>query len=112
MVGQKPNGDIDESVDHLYILFRRKGETEDPPPDVGEGLDMVLYQSEISKAYITNQIKDNIDPEFEFNWSKPDEYSGECYHTEDQYEDREVPDPLPWDPNHTKTEHVKVADGE
>lgn len=112
MVGQKPNGDIDESVDHLYILFRRKGETEDPPPDVGEGLDMILYQSEISKAYITNQIKDNIDPEFEFNWSKPDEYSGECYHTEDQYEDREVPDPLPWDPNHTKTEHVKVADGE
>lgn len=103
--------EVEEPNTTLYVLFRKEGRTEDTP-DVGEGLDMVLYQSEISKAYITNQIKDNIDPEFEFNWSKPEEYSGECYHTEDQYEDREVPDPLPWDPNHKKTEHVKVADGE
>lgn len=102
---------VEEPNKVLYVLFRKEGRTEDTP-DVGEGLDIILYESEISKAYITNQIKDNIDPEFEFNWSKPEEYSGECYHTEDQYEDREVPDPLPWDPNHKKTEHVKVADGE
>lgn len=95
----------------LYVLFRKEGTTIEEEEDP-EGVEMVLTESEISKAYITDKVKDNIDPEFEFNWSKPDEYSGECYHTEDQYEDREVPDPLPWDPNHTKTEHVKVADGE
>lgn len=95
----------------LYVLFRKEGTTIEEEEDP-EGVEMVLTESEISKAYITDKVKDNTEPEFEFNWSKPDEYSGECYHTEDQYEDREVPDPLPWDPNHTKTEHVKVADGE
>lgn len=95
----------------LYVLFRKEGTTIEEEEDP-EGVEMILTESEISKAYITDEVKDNTEPEFEFNWSKPQEYSGECYHTEDQYEDREVPDPLPWDPNHTKTEHVKVADGE
>lgn len=95
----------------LYVLFRKEGTTIEEEEDP-EGVEMVLTESEISKAYITDEVKDNTEPEFEFNWSKPDEYSGECYHTEDQYEDREVPDPQPWDPNHTKTERVKVADGE
>ena len=95
----------------LYVLFRKEGTTIEEEEDP-EGVEMILTESEISKAYITDEVKDNTDPVFEFNWSKPQEYSGECYHTEDQYEDREVPDPKPWDPNHTKTEHVKVADGE
>lgn len=95
----------------LYVLFRKEGTTIEEEEDP-EGVEMVLTESEISKAYITDEVKDNTEPEFEFNWSKPQEYSDECYHTEDQYEDREVPDPQPWDPNHTKTERVKVADGE
>ena len=95
----------------LYVLFRKEGTTIEEEEDP-EGVEMILTESEISKAYITDEVKDNTDPVFEFNWSKPQEYSGECYHTEDQYEDREVPDPKPWDPNHTTTERVKVADGQ
>lgn len=81
-VGKKTNSSTEkvrDDIDHLYVLHTKEGDKEDPPPDIGEGLDMVLYQSEISKAYITNQIKDNTEPEFKFNWTKPAEYNGVCY---------------------------------
>lgn len=100
---------VQEDIDHLYILHTKEGEKEDPPPDVGEGLDMVLYESEISKAYITNQIKDNTEPEFKFTWTNPEDFSGECY--PDQYGWVTVPDPLPDDPDHTKQDYQKVVDG-
>lgn len=93
-VGKKTNNSsekVQENIDHLYILHTKEGDKEDPPPDVGEGLDMVLYQSEISKAYITNQIKDNTEPEFKFTWTKPAEYDGVCYKDPDIPEIKDNP---------------------
>lgn len=93
-VGKKTNSSTEkvrEDIDHLYVLHTKEGEKEDPPPDVGEGLDMVLYQSEISKAYITNQIKDNTEPEFKFTWTKPAEYNGVCYKDPDIPEIKDNP---------------------
>lgn len=69
---------VEEPNKVLYVLFRKEGRTEDTP-DVGEGLDMILYESEISKAYITNQIKDNTEPEFKFTWNEPEIWSGHCH---------------------------------
>lgn len=84
-VGKKTNSStekVQEDIDHLYILHTKEGDKEDPPPDIGEGLDMVLYQSEISKAYITNQIKDNTEPEFKFTWENPELKQDDYCYTE------------------------------
>lgn len=101
-VGKKvPNSSekVREDIDHLYILHTKEGDKEDPAPDVGEGLDMILYQSEISKAYITNQIKDNTEPEFKFTWTNPKIVNDEYCWTEHNVGYR-PPSGNPGDPNY------------
>lgn len=75
---------INEGVKTLYVWLVRE-KTDDTPKDTNpDGVEMVLHQSEISKAYVTTDIKDNTTtgqnkPEFKFNWTLPDKYSGYCH---------------------------------
>lgn len=81
---------INEGVKTLYVWLVRE-KTDDTPKNTNpDGVEMVLHQSEISKAYVTTDIKDNTTtgqnkPEFKFNWTSPDKFSGFC-HT-DQHEE-------------------------
>lgn len=75
---------INEGVKTLYVWLVRE-KTEDTPKDTNpDGVEMILHQSEISKAYVTTDIKDNTTtgsnkPEFKFNWTLPEKYSGPCH---------------------------------
>lgn len=75
---------INEGVKTLYVWLVRE-KTDDTPKNTNpDGVEMVLHQSEISKAYVTTDIKDNTTtgqnkPEFKFNWTSPDKYSGYCH---------------------------------
>lgn len=81
---------INEGVKTLYVWLVRE-KTDDTPKDTNpDGVEMVLHQSEISKAYVTTDIKDNTatgsnKPEFKFNWTSPEKFSGFCH--PDQHEE-------------------------
>ena len=95
---------INEGVKTLYVWLVRE-KTDDTPKDTNpDGVEMVLHQSEISKAYVTTDIKDNTatgsnKPEFKFNWTSPDKFSGPCHpdqHEETDYttvDENGYPDP-------------------
>lgn len=88
----------------LYVLFRKEGTTIEEEEDP-EGVEMVLTESEISKAYITDKVKDNTEPEFKFTWNEPEIWSGHC-HTDHGVGQRPSsgtpgePDYDPGDPGH------------
>lgn len=72
----------------LYVRLIQDKEPENPEPeDEGDAVEMILYESEIQKAYVSNKIKGNTmddqnKPEIKINWTIPDDYSGECYNDE------------------------------
>lgn len=86
---------VQDRYDTLYVRLIQDKKPETPEPeDEGDAVEMVLYESEIQKAYVSNKIKGNTmddqnKPEIKINWTIPDDYSGECYKDPDDEKTRE-----------------------
>lgn len=97
---------VPDRYDTLYVRLIQDKEPENPEPeDEGDAVEMILYESEISKAFVSNKIKKNTmddanKPEIKINWTIPDDYSGECYNDE-----HDVPDIDPKTGKATGTTH-------
>ena len=86
---------VPDAYNTLYVRLIQDKEPENPEPeDEGDAVEMILYESEIQKAYVSNKIKGNTmddqnKPEIKINWTIPDDYSGNCYKDPDEEKTRE-----------------------
>lgn len=86
---------VPDKYNTLYVRLIKDKKPENPEPeDEGDAVEMILYESEISKAFVSNKIKGNTmddvnKPEIKINWTIPDDYSGNCYQDPDDIKTRE-----------------------